>query len=66
MPDVAQLSDLIARGGVIPVLVAALVVLGREVQRERRERRRWQNLALSAMTEADRTTGLAEFFRGAE
>lgn len=66
MQELSQLTELVARFGVLPILIAIVLVLGRELRREQKESRRWQRLALSSLTEADRTASLAEFYRGAE
>jgi hypothetical protein len=66
MQELSQATELISKFGVLPILVAIIVVGGREFRRVQKECRRWQNLALSALTEADKAAGLAEFYRGAE
>ena len=64
MSEVQQLTELLTKYGVLPLLILIVGVLGREIQRERRERQRWQNLAIGLLAEAEKAASLAEFFRG--
>lgn len=62
MPELAPFTDLVAKAGVIPLLLIGLVVLGREYRRMERRCDRWQRLALDALQDADRSAAVGEFF----
>lgn len=74
LSDVATLANLIAKDGAVPLLVLNIFVLtigahrgwwvpGKQFAKLEKRCDRWQQLALQALTDADKSVSLAEFFR---
>lgn len=74
MTDLTQFVTLLSKGGVVPILLVNVFVLAVGAYRgwwvsgtlyAKLEKRcdRWQQLALQSISDADKSVGLAEFFR---